>query len=370
MKIIVTHVPAGAGHQKAAEAITIALKQRCPQNETVLLNALDGMSPWYQWSFTEGYLSVIHRYPHLWGAAYNFLDLRGLAWAAYKLHRMNNASHGKILEEILWRQKPDVVIGTHFFPMEVAAYLKCHKRFNARLITVLTDFLPHSVWISPCIDTYVVGSPVGREALRARGVPEARIQLLGIPIHPKFSKHTHRNETALRLGIQPDRFTVLVCSGGFGTGPVFELVTALSGIPTPLQVLVVTGKNTALLRHLENVQEKIPHALKLYGFVDNMEELMTVSDLMVTKPGGLSSVEAMAKGLPLLLVAPIPGQETRNARVLTQQGIAVLAGNLKEFPRLLEELRNNPARLQEMSRLSRITSFPDAAAAVAGLVCP
>lgn len=370
MKIVVTHVPAGAGHQKAAEAVSIALKDRRPQNETVLLNALDGMSPWYQWSFTEGYLGLIHRYPHLWGAAYNFLDMPGLAWAAYKLHRMSNASHGKTLEEILWRQKPDVVIGTHFFPMEVASYLKCHKRFNARLITVLTDFLPHSVWISPCIDTYVVGSPMGREALQARGVPADRIQLLGIPIDPKFSKPLVRNDLQNRLGLRTDRFTILVCSGGFGTGPVFELVMALARVRTPLQVLVVTGKNTALLRHLESVQEKIPHALKLYGFVDNMEELMTISDLMVTKPGGLSSVEAMAKGLPLLLIAPIPGQETRNARVLTQQGIAVLAGNVQEVPRWIEDLRDNPARLREMSRLGRAASFPDAAASVARLACP
>lgn len=368
MKVVVTHVPAGSGHEKAAEAVWVALRQMSPGTEAVLLNALDGMSPWYQWSFTQGYLGLIHRYPYLWGAAYHLLDLRGLAWAAYPLHRMSNASHGKILEKILLRQNPDVVVSTHFFPAEVAAYLKCRRRLNARLITVLTDLLPHSVWISPCVDTYVVGSPVTRQALLERGIPDGRIQVIGIPIDPKFSKPLDRNEAGQRLDLQAGRFTILICSGGFGTGPVSKFVTALHRIQTPLQLLVVTGKNSALLRRLESIQEKIPHALKLYGFVDNMEELMTVSDLMVTKPGGLSCAEAMAKGLPLLLISPIPGQEARNARILVEQGIAVLARNPREFPDLLEQLRNNPSRLQEIARRGKAASFPGSASSVARLV--
>lgn len=370
MNVIVTYVPAGAGHEKAAEAVFAALRQKSAETKTVLLNALDGMSAWYQWSFTQGYLGLVHRYPLLWGAAYHLLDLRGLAWAAYRLHRLSNTSHGKILENIFLRQKPDVIIGTHFFPMEVAAYLKCSGRINARLITVLTDFLPHSVWISPCVDTYVIGSSAGREELLERGVSKQRIHLLGIPIDPKFSKPLNKSELQQRLGLRTDRFTVLVCSGGFGTGPMAELVQALNRVRTPLQILVVTGKNSALLRRLESAQEPTPHALQLYGFIDNMEELMTVSDLMITKPGGLSSAEAMAKGLPLLLVAPIPGQETRNARTLCRQRIAMLARNLREYPGIVQQLCQDPGRLQEMARLGKAASFPDAADSVARLVYP
>lgn len=365
MKVVVTHVPAGSGHEKAAEAVSIALRQISPGTEIVLLNALDGMSAWYQWSFTQGYLDLIHRHPKLWGLAYHLLDLRGLAWAAYRLHRLSNALHGKILEEILLRRKPDVVVGTHFFPMEVAAYLKRKRRLHARLITVLTDFLPHSVWISPCIDTYVVGSPISRQALLARGIPAERIQVLGIPINPKFSLPLNRSEIQTRLGLRPDRPTLLFCSGGFGTGPVAEFLLALARVQDLLQVLVVTGKNSALLRRLERLREKIPHPVKLYGFVDNMEELMTASDLLVTKPGGLSCAEAMAKGLPLLLVSPIPGQETRNARLLEQHGIAVQARSLKEFPTLVEQLLGDPGRRQEMARRGKAASFPDAASSVA-----
>ncbi len=371
MKIIVTHVPAGSGHEKAAEAVCAALKEQAPSAEIILLNALDGMSPWYQWSFTQGYLDMIHRHPQLWGAAYHSLDMRGLAWAAYKLHRISNASHGKTLETILERYRPDVVIGTHFFPMEVASYLKMKGRIQARLITVITDFLPHSVWISPGIDRYAVASSWTREELLRRGVAEERIQITGIPIHPKFARKGNRAELVEKLGLRPDLWTVLIGAGGFGTGPVAELVETFSLIREPLQILVVTGKNTALLRHLEAARERLAHhAVTLYGFVDNVDELMDVSDLMATKPGGLSCAEAMAKGLPLLLTSPIPGQESRNARLLEGAGIALQAGRMAEIPKQIETLSRDPARLQTMADLGRKASFPEAARTVARMAAP
>lgn len=367
MKIIVTHVPAGSGHEKAAEAICAALREMNPSLETTLLNALDGMSPWYQWSFTQGYLEMIHRFPQVWGTAYHLLDLRGLAWAAYKLHRISNASHGKILETILERRRPEVVVGTHFFPLEVAAYLKMKGRLQAKLIAVITDLLPHSVWISPGTDLYAVASPMTRTELLRRGVPEEKIKITGIPIHPKFARKGSRVQLQKKLGLQPDRWTLLIGSGGFGTGPIVELFEKLIPIREPLQILVVTGKNTGLLRRLESLRDRTSHAVTLYGFIDNMDELMEVSDLMVTKPGGLSCAEAMVKGLPLLLVAPIPGQESRNARILEREGIARLAQRLGAVGPLLQQLRAHPERLKEMADRGRIFGRPQAAADIARL---
>ena len=368
MKTLVTYVPAGSGHEKAAEAICTTLRENDPSAETILLNGLDGMSAWYQWSFTQGYLDMIHRMPVLWGAAYHLLDIRDLAWAAYKLHRISNASHGKKLETILERYRPDAVVGTHFFPMEVAAYLKTKGRIQARLITVITDFLPHSVWISPGIDRYAVAAEWTREELLRRGVAPEKIQVTGIPIHPKFSRKGNRQELAKKLGLRVDQWTVLIGAGGFGTGPVDRLVDTFARISEPLQILVVTGKNTALLRRLEAARERSHHNVVLYGFVDNMDELMDVSDLMVTKPGGLSCAEAMAKGLPMLLNSPIPGQEARNARLLEQAGIAMQALRLEDLPRQIGELRKDPSRLRTMAELGRRASFPRAAETVARMV--
>ena len=367
MKILVTHVPAGSGHEKAAEAISIALRNLRPDAEVLLMNGLDGMSSGYQWAFTQGYLGVIHKYPALWGTAYHLLDLKGLAWGAYKLHRLGNASHGKVLEGILTHHNPDVFIATHFFPAEVASYLKLKGRLKARLITVITDYMPHSVWISPGTDVYVVGMELTKQDLIQRGIPPEKIHVLGIPIDPKFSRKGDRRALAARLGLDPVAFTLLVCSGGFGTGPVEPLVQALRKIQEPMQVLAITGKNSALYRRLEKLRSNFPHDLKIYGFVDNMDELMDVSDLMVTKPGGLSCTEAMMKGLPMVLVAPIPGQEARNARIISKFGAAVLAGPPEMAPAIIQQLRQDPARLKEMGRRGGSAGRPNAAMETARL---
>ena len=367
MKILVTHVPAGSGHEKAAEAVSQALRNARPDADVTLLNGLDGMSSAYQWAFTQGYLNLIHRYPALWGAAYHLLDLRGFASSAYKLHRLSNASHGKVLEGILMHHNPDVFISTHFFPAEVASYLKQQGRLKAKLITVITDYMPHSVWISPGTDAYVVGMALTKQEMIWRSVPQENIHVLGIPIDPKFSQKTDRRVVATRLGLEPEMFTLLICSGGFGTGPMEPLVRALKSIPEPLQALVVTGKNTALYHQLENMKDSFPHKLHVYGFVDNMDELMGVSDLMVTKPGGLSCTEAMMKGLPMVLVAPIPGQETRNARIIERLGAAVLAGSVEKSPAIIRNLLANPARLKEMGRSGESAGRPNSATAIARL---
>ncbi len=366
MKILVTHVPAGSGHEKAAEAICGAIRRLQPQAETTLLNGLEGMSSGYQWAFTQGYLNLIHRYPHLWGLAYHLLDLDGgIAWAAYKLHRLSNASHGKVLEQIVLRHKPDVFIATHFFPAEVASYLKLKGRLSARLVTVITDYMPHNVWIAPGTDDYMVGMELTKEELVRRHVPREKIHVTGIPIDPKFAQRLDRRATAARLGLEIEQFTVLVCSGGFGTGPVEQVVRGMGKVPEPMQVLVVTGKNTKLYHRLEGLRGSFPHALKVYGFVDNMNELMECSDLFVTKPGGLSCTEAMVKGLPMLLTGAIPGQEVRNGRIIERFGAAVTAHRVEQVPELIRQLRADPDRLKEMGRIGPAAGHPDAAAEIA-----
>lgn len=367
MKILVMHVPAGSGHEKAAEAVAGAIRKLKPDAETTLMNGLEGMSSGYQWAFTQGYLNMIHKYPALWGAVYHLLDHRNLAWAAYKLHRLSNASHGKVLEGILTRLQPDLCIATHFFPAEVAAYLKQKGRLKAKLVTVITDYMPHNVWISPATDLYMVGAELTKEEMMRRGVPGEKIRVTGIPTDSKFGRRSERRVLAGRLGVDPELFTLLICSGGFGTGPVESLVNHLRKIPERLQALVVTGKNTPLYHRLETLRPSFPHDLKVYGFADNMDELMDLSDLFVTKPGGLSCTEAMVKGLPMVLVAPIPGQEARNGRIIERFGAAVMAGPVEKALAVIRELRADPARLQQMGRVGMTAGHPDAATVIGNL---
>ena len=361
LKVLVTHVPAGSGHEKAAHAIAHAMEKLPHPPEVRVLNALDGADPFYRFLFTRGYLFVIQRIQMIWGLLYHLTDLRFLHRASQWNHRISNLLHGRALRRIFLEEKPDVVIGTHFFPMEVAGALKARGELSARLVTAITDYLAHSLWMAEGIDGYVVASSQARDDLIARGIPAQSIRTFGIPIDPRFGNRLDRVSLRGKLGLSCDHFTILIASGGAGTGPVIEWVLALGCLKTPLQLLVVAGMNAALLDRLKTLGLAFPHPMKVYGFIDNMDELMEVSDLMVTKPGGLSCAEAMVKGLPLLLTSPIPGQESRNAEFLADAGVALLAGSPKEVSLRVKQILDNPSVLQSLREKARAMARPEAA---------
>ena len=367
MKILVAYVPAGAGHQRAAEAVAAAFHQLQVSAEVTVVDALDGVSRFYRWVFTEGYLRMIHQVPFLWGLLYHLTDIRAFQKPVEWIHRTSNRDLGRGFEAYLQETQPDIVIGTHFFPMETAGALKAQGKISSRLITVITDYMPHALWITPRIDDYVVVCERTRRELITRGVPDGIIHILGIPVDLKFAKRENRAALIRQMGLDPDRFTILVGSGGAGTGPILSLVTALGTIREPVQLMVVTGRNTHLFQRLAEMRHKFPHPVKMFGFINNMDELMEASDLVVSKPGGLTCTEALAKGVPLVLTAAIPGQETRNARILVEMGAAVLDGNIREIPKVVARLINDRGTLERMARAAKTASRPFAAADIVKL---
>ncbi len=370
MKILVVHVPAGAGHQRAAEAIGASFHDRRSSAEIIVWDALMGTNALYRWSFTKGYLRLIQQAPFLWGLAYHLTDIKTFSGIVGWIHRMSNRLHGNYFEKYLMETNPDVVIGTHFFPMEVAGRLKSEGKIRARLITVVTDYMPHALWMTPGIDAYVVASPQAKEELIVRRVPAEKIHLLGIPVDPKFQSDGNRPELIQRLGLDQKKFTVLIGSGGAGTGPIVSLVNSLAALSDSLQLLIVVGKNDSLFRKLESLRPSVKHMMRIYGFVNNMDELMGVSDLVISKAGGLTCTEALVKGVPLVLVAPIPGQETRNAEIITQLGAALWAKSVPEIPRIIQQLRNDPEILLKMRQKAREHGLPHAAEQITKLVVP
>ncbi|MBI3616123.1 MAG: hypothetical protein HY211_06370 [Candidatus Omnitrophica bacterium] len=367
MKILVAHVPAGSGHQRAAEAVAAAIRKLNSSAEVLLLDALEQADPWYRWMFGRGYLDLIQNAPFLWGMMYHLTDFKPFSRPVHWLHRFDNHLHAKPLEDFFIEAKADAIVGSHFLPMEVAGSLKAAGRISARLITSITDYLPHALWIAPAIDVYAVGSSHTKEELRARGVPKDRIRVTGIPVDPKFLQPGDRSLLTKKLGLDPERFTLLIGAGGAGTGPVRRLIHLLGQVREPIQLLAVAGKNDPLRRDLENLRPGFPHPMRVFGFIDNMQELMDVSDLILTKPGGLTCTEAMVKGLPLLLMEPIPGQERRNAHILKGLGAAVLADRLEEVPPLVEKFCLHPEQFQEIRSNAKQASRPDAAYQIAKL---
>jgi processive 1,2-diacylglycerol beta-glucosyltransferase len=257
------------------------------------------------------------------------------------------------------------VIATEIGAAEIAALGKREGWFNSPILAVQTDFQTEPPWVQREIDVYGIGSEESKAQLIGWGVSPNRVVLCGIPIDPAFALAFEESEVLRALGLDPRRPVVLVMGGGMGPAPLDEIIQSLERCGLPLQVLAVSGRDRALKPRLESLRGKIALDLHVFGWSDSIPELMTAADLLITKPGGVTTAEALAVGLPMLLTHPIPGPEERHVRYLEQNGAAVQARRLEDIPRLVAQLLNNPEKLAEMARRARELARPEAAHAVA-----
>jgi processive 1,2-diacylglycerol beta-glucosyltransferase len=259
--------------------------------------------------------------------------------------------------------KPEVVLCTHFMPLDILGQLKFKQRLKPSPLTVsiVTDFEAHALWMERTVDLYCVAAEETRARLLARQVPADQVVVTGIPIASKFSSKVDAAAVRRSLGLRDDLPVILVLGGGFGMGPVAQILQELHRVATPLQIVVVCGRNAELRRELA-VQDR-RHPTHVLGFVTNMHELMAVAALIVTKPGGLTSSEALAVGRPLFILNPIPGQEAANSDFLLEHGAAAKANQVADLPFRLEKLLNSP-KLAELTKAARGLGRPGAATAV------
>jgi len=260
---------------------------------------------------------------------------------------------------------PDVVLCTHYLPLEALGKLKRRLAGDALgeaakpfVASVVTDFEAHALWMDDCVDLYCVAAEQTRARLIARGAEPARVVATGIPISPRFSLRIDPARARRKLGLRDDLPVVLVLSGGFGMGPVAECVAELDKVSKPFQVVVVTGKNQELRRELATQDRR--HPTHVLGFATNMPELMTVADLILSKPGGLTTSEALAMGKPLFIVNPIPGQEAANSDFLLEQGAGAKVNRVEDLPFRVEQLLGS-RKLTEMGRAAKALGRPKAA---------
>jgi len=251
---------------------------------------------------------------------------------------------------------------THFLPLEITgAMLAKDPAFRPFTACVVTDFEAHALWMEPSVNLYCVAAEETKARLVARGVKAEEVVVTGIPIAARFSQPVAAAAVRKACGLRDDLPTLLVLSGGFGMGPVAEILGELDKIPTPFQTLVVAGRNEALRRELAAQDRK--HPTHVLGFVRNMHELMTISDLLITKPGGLTTSEALALGRPLFILNPIPGQEAANSDFLLQHGAAEKANRVEDLPFRLGQLLGSK-KLAAMARAAKELGKPNAAAAI------
>jgi processive 1,2-diacylglycerol beta-glucosyltransferase len=334
---------------------------------------LDYTNSFFKFSYPRLYLFLINKTPALWGLLYYLLDFRAvdffMAPARRFLHRLNS----KRFVEFLKIENPDEVVSTHFMPAEIVSGLKERGEFKGKLVTVVTDFIPHSFWMARSSDYFIGAIQRTKADLLKRGIPEEKIRIMGIPCDPVFGISKGRENLMRELGIEPGFFNALIMSGGFGTGPIKEIVIEASklaeDIRQRIQLIVICGKNEALLKDLNGIRYQVSGIrLKAFGYMDNVDEFMEVSDIIVTKPGGLTISEALSKTLPMIIVQPILGQETRNCKILTGYGTAVKANNTKEVCGFIKEFAASPERMIGTRTRIGLLRYPDAAKDIAAFV--
>lgn len=360
MNILVIHASAGAGHQKAAEALGAALQAIYP-NQSVCRDALDYTSRLFKQLYRRTYSFCISRVPWLWGILFYILDVPLLQPGIRVLRRIQNHAQARLLELYLIEEQFNCIFSTHFFPIEVAAHLKRKGKIAAKIICVITDYDVHRIWLAEGVDLYAVACHETKEKLISLGVPDEKIRVTGIPVHEKFSYHYDIGALKKQLVMKENVFTVLIATGSFGIGPIEKVIDKLKGV----QSLVVCGHNKKLFERLTRQNRDL---VKIFGLVDNMHELMAVSDCMITKPGGLSITEALVRQLPLIFFNAIPGQETNNVKVLRQHGIGISDCSLDTIAREIQRLSTSHDAFMTVVKKTQSLAHPDAVKEIIGLL--
>ncbi len=363
-KILLLYISEDSGHHCASIAIEKALKKLDTNIETLNINSFNYTNPILEKIINRTYMSVVKRTPEIWEYLYdNPKVMRQVQKLRDMIHRFNKGKLKTLLDEF----KPDGIICTQAFPCGLIADYKKTFNLSTPLIGVLTDYAPHSYWIFDKVDRYIVPSAETGQKLIDNGVDPAKIMPFGIPIDAKFLERADKDEIFKKLSLGPNVSVILIMGGTQGLGPIKELVTLLDKSHLSLQMLIACGTNKKLYKWLERRKGRFKKKTIIFSFADNINELMHISTIIVTKPGGITTAEALAKGLPMIIVNPLPGQEAMNTKFLLKEGVAVKAENPADVAILLEELLYSKTKLRQMIDKARSLSKPDSAVSIAKL---
>jgi processive 1,2-diacylglycerol beta-glucosyltransferase len=260
--------------------------------------------------------------------------------------------------------RPHIAVCTHFMPARAVGHLIARGRLDTSLEIVTTDYDVHGSFLSDTFSRYFVALEEGRERCRALGIAAERVVATGIPVDPAFEEPRDRAALLAALGLQPDLPIILVSAGAAGGGSVELVVRQLMQVRRAIQVVVVCGRNEALRRRIDDLTAGYGGRFRAVGFTRQMPDLMRLASLFIGKPGGLTSAECMAAGLPMLIVEPLPGQEERNADHLLEAGAAARCHELNTLAYKVDLLLGEAGRLERLSAGARRFGRPGAARAI------
>lgn len=367
-RVLILSVAVGAGHMRTAEALKEAVKILYPGAEIRILDTFRYASPFLGKMVLGAYMEMLKKLPFLYGLLYSQAGrgkpLSGKGKAGFS-HIINIAAAPRLVKCIN-DFKPEIIVCTHAFPLGIVSFLKKKGVFRGPLFAIITDYDVHSFYIFPEVDDYIVGSEDLIPQCLAFGIDPGCVHATGIPIHSQFMARHDKVLLRQQIGLKPDLPVVLLMGGGLGMGSIDTMFKTL-GSSNRCQLICVAGVNAVLRKKLDNMAWDMSCQVKIYGFVDNIHELMAASDFMVGKAGGLACAEAMALGLPIFIVDPLPGQEVRNAEFMNAAGAGVRI-NAANLATVVQEYLKDPAKIENMARISAARGKPYAARDVARLM--
>jgi processive 1,2-diacylglycerol beta-glucosyltransferase len=361
-KVAIYHATAGAGHKSAALALGRAFEQTGMARQVDVVDALDYTSRPYTRLYRKTYLDMVGKAPHLVGYTYDKLDT---PWEQERRRLFFDRTQAGKFVELLENSDADLAVCTHFLPSELISYLRRKGRIKTPQAIVVTDFDVHAMWLCRHYEQFFVAREEARVYLETLGIRPDALHVTGIPVNPVFAEAKCAFAMRRKHGLEMTKPTVLLSAGGYGVGPVGELLHSMLKAKTPMQIAAICGRNEKLKAQVEQIAANVPAgnpvSIKPVGFTTDMDEYMSAADLVVGKPGGLTTSEALSKGLPFVVVNPIPGQEDRNSDHLLQNGAGIRCSHPEMLHWHLDQVVGNGERLAVMQQNARKLGRPTAA---------
>lgn len=354
----------GAGHDQAAAAVCEGLAEIWPGCRTRQVDYLTLLDPTLQRLTQSLYIWSVKHFPIGWAAFYH--GTSALAPHSGWQRRLNSLGLPG-LRALIDAHRPRAIVCTYPLQLGVLSELRRRGESIPRLIAIITDHTIHSQWIHPHVDLYCVSAPEVAAGLAARGVPRSRIRVTGLPVRRAFRQPIERSLARAQLGLRPNEAHVLLVGGAYGMlGGVPAACRALSRLKADFRLTVVCGRDLELRENLEEIAASSEgNHIRVLGYVREIDELMAAADLLVGKAGGMTTSEALAMGLPLVIYRAIPGQEEANASYLCRHGAAVMATTTSDLCSCVGRLLAQPGERAAMSRACHDLARPEAALQVA-----
>ena len=355
MKILIFYAAYGGGHLSAAKSIKQYLDDNYTDVETKLVDCVEYINKGLNTITTFAYKEITKKAPWAWGEIYDHSQKGAMSHISSGANRFMSIKLYKLFEEF----QPDIVISTHPFASQMTAYLKEKNKTNCKLASIMTDFASHDQWLvgSDYIDYIFVSHEGMKKEIIKKGIPASKIHATGIPLSNRFLEHFNRKEIKASFDLEYSKKTILFFGGGeFGLGKekTLKILQAfIDNIKDEYQIIAISGKNEKMQAKFEELVGNNPD-VQVYGYTNEVPELMSISDLVVTKPGGLTITEALASGLPIVVINPIPGQEVENAEFLERKGVAVWIRKTEDPYEAVKELLDNPEQIKHMKIRSKL----------------